>query len=321
MPDEIDDIEWGPIVEKGLEAAAVAFGSALGGEIGAALGKMIASSLFESGGQDKFANAIQDLKESIHQMIDQAFLNKEIADLVGIGMNLKSYLNSFPKDEALLTEIHGQIPLVLSNLATKDSFEAFTAFVYAVNVYILILRAKAVKIPTYYQEVKNNLNVYAKNIEDKANQFRLTMNDSLTPPLSDTEPHWSVSNLKPALVETKENGRTEHKPGFTYEVSCLFKDNTITDPSQASIAIYKEQRSQPYPFRGIDSEDDLFSGYLKFTYEDIKDSKALLDYVRDRQSLINQRTNSLNKILNPAETAIIKWRAVANVIPEATPSS
>ncbi|UNL94029.1 hypothetical protein QNH38_22525 [Paenibacillus polymyxa] len=308
-----EDVEWSSVVQKGIEAASVAFGEALGGPIGAVLGQQIASTLFDTGSEDKFANALKELQESIHQMIDKAFLDKEIGNLIGLGMNLKSYFNT--RDKTILAPLQNDITQVIGNLISKNSFEALTALVYSVNIYVFTLRAQAEYISSYYQEIKRNLVLFADEIERKSNYFRAYIRTTILPP--ETDPlAWSVQDFKDDSVIIRENHVVKYVRGFSYKIKTSFTDQTIPYHNN-----YEEKRFQPYPFRGIDDSHDLIIGaYRNFNYEDVKNSKALIDCERDRQTMIKQRNEGLNKLLNPTDSAVQKWREISNVIPEAIPS-
>ncbi|MDY7990672.1 hypothetical protein UY286_08700 [Paenibacillus polymyxa] len=303
-----EDVEWSSVVQKGIEAASEAFGEAFGGPIGAALGQRIASTLFDTGSEDKFANALKELQENIHQMIDKAFLGKEIGNLIGLGMNLKTYFNT--RDKNILAPLQNDITQVIGNLISKDSFEALTALVYAVNIYIFTLRAQAEYTSSYYQEIKRNLVLFANEVERKSNYFRDYIKTTILPP--ETDPlGWSVQDTKPDLIKVIVYHRETYVLGFSYKIKTAFYDETIP-----YFYNYEEKGFKAFPFRGISDNDDVrFNTGSVFKYEDVKDSKALIDCERDRQTAIKQRKEALNKLLNPTDSAVQKWREISNVIP------
>ncbi|OKP84511.1 hypothetical protein [Paenibacillus sp. P32E] len=317
MSDE--DFQWGPAIQKGAEAAEVAFGQG----IGAAIATQLAATLFDKGGEDKFADAIKDLKVSIHEMIDQAFLDQDVAQLVGLGANLKAYLvtyayNPNKADHELIAGVHLLLPGLLNAIAKKNSFEALTALVYGVNVFIQTLIARSIEFPTYRSEAKSNLIYYSDLIEKKCEAFRNQINDTVSPPETETL-IWNIFEVKDALLQIKSERPFQpvtYANGFTYKLQVYFLDLHIPH-------MREETGQQVYPFRGIRNSQDLIGGaaYRQFTLEDIKGTNSYLEIEKNRREIMQKRIDNLNFLLEPTSKAISKWREISKAATEPVPTN
>lgn len=75
--------------------------------------------MFDSGNEDKFSNASQDLKESIVDEVSGAFLSNTTATK---GVNLNTYM--ITKDKAILEGIRDDIPSEIAALLGEQYRES-----------------------------------------------------------------------------------------------------------------------------------------------------------------------------------------------------
>jgi hypothetical protein len=292
-----DGINYEEIIEKGLEAAAVAFGTEFGGPIGAALAEKIISSLFSSGDEDKFADAIRALQESIRKTVDQAFLREHSGAIIGLGENLRTYFKT--RDEGILHPLQNDITQRINTLIRfEPTSEVITVLVYGVNVYVLTLRALADYNNHYYQVVMDNTRSYSKQIEEMIRRF--------------DEPVRSSIPEKTSMTFTKKQETIcEGKPGAEYEISIFYQDQFMAS-NEAIAQTFPVKKCIPYPEKwGEPSGHDLNWKPDQAFFEGLPEFKS-----KDNRRLENKgkRTNELDRVVTPFNQAVKVWKDSADSI-------
>ena len=307
MPPE-EGVNWEGIIESGLQAAAVSFGTAFGGPIGIALADMIVSSLFQNGSENKFGDAIKNLKEFVQGAIDNAFLQNTTAHIVGLGQNLRTYFAT--KDQAILPLLQNDITQNISALLGeqyKNSDEALTTLVYAVNVYILTLRAQADYNPTYYNVIKDTVTTYAQEVEEFANRIETKYTHDLDRVSRTDIEEPKDSSLSDRIV----NAICGQEPGFAFRYKAYFYADYVP------FREFYEDRCETFPFRSKDGHtiihdyDDLGSrtGSGVISLADLQGSKAFADCEAFRLEKKNGIITGLNNFLAPTRNAVNLWRS------------
>ncbi|MEH7284886.1 hypothetical protein [Priestia megaterium] len=319
-------IDWNAVLQKGLEAAASAFGEAFGGPIGGALANLIVSGLFDSGSEDKFGDAIRDLKESMREEINNAFLRDTTASVLGLGVNLRSYFTT--KDQAILTEIQNDITQEIEALLSKEnreSDEALVTVVYAINVYILTLRAKADYNQSFYEVIKEATKSYSERVTEFANAIEAKYKNKIPAKCfvsiekaDNAGGNWQYSELRPALCTIKGTFHDEVKSGFNFKYKAWYyagDDNHNIVPYREFI----EERCEVLPFRSkdgystiSDSDDLLTTTSSAIKVEDREASKAFADCEKYRTEQTNAFLEKLNQYITPVRTTVELWKT--NVI-------
>ncbi|WP_166695677.1 hypothetical protein [Bacillus cereus] len=288
MPEEID---WGAIIEKGLEAAVVSFGESFGGTIGEILAEKIMSSLFESGDEDKFQVVLKDLKESIRQDIDKAFLREHCGAVTGLGENLKTYFHT--KDQNILNLLQNDITKEIDTLFLFESLEALTALVYGVNIYIHTLRALADYDKDYYRVAMDKARNYADKVEKFANKVDQPIRSSIPDKID-------VYGLR-----TKETICQNNLAGVEYEVTA-----TYTDSIGPVVVIRRENMCVSYRVDASGRPDRNMS-HPQSIFEQSQSSKVVEEIRRTQKE---NRIQALDNLIVPTQHAIEKWRNIADVI-------
>ncbi|KKK37532.1 hypothetical protein WQ57_13930 [Mesobacillus campisalis] len=293
------DIDWETAINTGLTAAAEAFGASFGGPIGAALGNAIAGSLFNGGQEDKFAEAIRGLKESINKAIDNAFLKEHTGNVLGLGENLKTYVMT--KDSRILHPILNDITQQIHNLFRFDSEEALVSLVYASNIHLFTLRALAGHAENpgqergYYLNAKEKSLEYSIAISERTTQLSETINNSLSSncvllPVKREDSMW---------VETREFGREVGVSGAIFSFSYMYGDR-FSPP-----ATFPEIKRVPYP---TDLAGRIMNNFPGDIYSN-SDAKAKCeDYSND---IKEKRRTSLNNLLTPIQHSTQVWRNIS----------
>lgn len=289
MPEEID---WGAIIEKGLEAAVISFGESFGGTIGEILAEKIMSSLFGSDDEDKFQVVLKDLKESIRQDIDQAFLREHCGAVTGLGENLKTYFRT--KDQDILHPLQNDIVQEINILFQFESLEALTALVYGVNIYIHTLRALADYDRDYYRVAMENARTYADKVEKFANKVDQPIRSSIP------------DKIDVYGLSTGETLCPNHLSGVGYEVTATYRDSI-----GPMVILRRENMCVPYPIDAFGRPNRNFMSHPQSIFEQSQSSKFIEDQRRTQKE---NRIQALDNLIVPTQHAIEKWRNIADVI-------
>ncbi|HFR4167565.1 TPA: hypothetical protein ACHVJ4_004346 [Bacillus cereus] len=297
--------QWENIIKAGVYAIAKAYGEEEAGPIGAKLAEMIVASIFHENEENKFEDAIKDLKESIKQEIDSAFLKNDSGAIIGLGTNFSTYL--ITRDKEALDLIHNDITQKIDSILTHRSEEALVIAVYAVNIYVLVLRALADHKENYYQAVKKNVKLYADKIEKLANEIEEKFNTSLPE-------HCSFST-----VQVPQATICDNKPGFTYSIQARYFDEYGI---VSKWNMFESKECKPFPFYSLEgrnfsiqSSNDFYMWKSVFRREDYEANTAVIQCEETLKNVKQARKDSLNQFMRPTHDAISCWNDIVNSIP------
>ncbi|WP_339234628.1 hypothetical protein MKX40_17940 [Paenibacillus sp. FSL R5-0517] len=294
MPTEENE-SYEQIINKGIEAAVIAFGTEFGGTIGGALADKIMSSLFSAGEDDKFAEALNTLNENIRRSIDLAFLREHTGAIIGLGENLETFIST--KDERILHPLLNDITQKINTLLQFDpSGEVLTTLIYGINVYILTLRALADQDFSYYQVAMENARKYSKLSEDFLKKYDEPLRNGIS------EMGIYAKYIGPNICL---NNESKYVAGAEYEVTITFVDQTTPFHYTETI-----KKCFPYPIGAFERPDQNWKPDLLF----LKQIPEYVNKEKYRTQLKETRISELDKFTKPILSAINGYRQTASNI-------
>ncbi|MFF5816333.1 hypothetical protein [Lysinibacillus capsici] len=312
------ETEWEETIKKGVEIAIESFGASFGSTLGVALAEQIMSSLFGSGdsAEEKFAKAIEDLKRHISKTVDKGFLREHCGRVAAESGNLKDYfkVRNFEIENKKEREIHQKILVdIKSRLRTEietlalfegqDTLpEALTTLVYAINVFLLTLRALADYDRDYYKIAMEESRICAEKVTTLIGKLEKPIRNSISKETflrSDKLDSGNLCKIKSDDIF----GEDQFVPGVTFKIYTLYTDELSNSYSDS------EEKCVPYPkdiFGNYDMNADLTKGF--------KESEVFISTENQRIRKSLERNQKLDEFLLPNIKATEGWKNIASTI-------
>lgn len=313
------EIEWEDTIKKGVGIAIESFGASFGSTLGVALAEQIVSALFGSGesAEEKFARAIEDLKLHISKTVDRGFLREHCGKVAAESGNLKDYFNvrNIETDgekereihQKTLVDIKSRLRTEIETLALFDnqevSSEALTTLVYAINVFILTLRALADYDSDYYRIAMDETRVCADKVTNLISKIENPIRNSIS-----SETYIRGEVLSPHTICVIKKGpfsEEESLPGVNFKIHAAYTDQL----SELKFISFSEEKCLPHHVdsRGNTNEREDFTPLFR-------ESVVFKSTENTRAEKILERNQKLDKFLLPSIQATEGWKEVASNI-------